>query len=275
MPQILLLLFFGLQLLCPPSWSAPLCAEIYTPVEVVWSSQLRFSQNFLGREWGNHKLAKLIKSYTKKKENLVLTESEYVLHLSNNDPLPTIRDTNGRLRLIDNHHRFYSYVEFIGLERTRFRVYVKVLKDYSQGLQNDGRPWDETDMIADLVKNSYILIYNNMAPTMADLNDLPSSIIDMPDMRARSIMGFVLNAMPVPLKGSDFKKMIQFKLYHQLIDLGIEVEGKKPFSTSNIHRLRDIILSSQDLMQFLQRRINPELEESRRKKVENLFVQFQ
>jgi hypothetical protein len=254
-------------------WSAPICLDLFTPVEMTWSSQLRFSQNFIGREWGNHKLRKLLQAYLESEDTQRVTEAEYVLQLSRKKPLPVIRDIDGRLRLIDNHHKFYAYVEFVGIERSRFRLYVKVVKDYQRELPAEGHQWQEQEMVDDLRQNSHILIYNNMSPTVDDLRGLPQSILDMPDMRARSIIGFVLNAMDLPLKGSDFTKMIQFKLYNRMVESGIDVEGKKPYSTQNIHRLRDLILSSPELLGFLHDRINPELTGSRKSKVVEFFAQ--
>lgn len=178
-----------------------------------------------------------------------------------------MRDTDGQIRFIDNHHNFFAMSEFMGAKQKAFLINVKLFADYSTLNPKTGKKWTQEEMMEDLIVKNYVLIYGKDSPNFIDLKSLPKDIHQLSDLPERSIVSLVFREFSEPLKGSDFKPMIQLLLAEKMGDINISLISEKPYSDKNINRVRDEILNSRALLEFLLQQINPQAKEKRIEKV--------
>ena len=225
-----------------------------------------FSQNFLGHVWANYKLEKL-----KTKYNLWLeanprgNREQYILEQTRDNPFPTFRDLNGQLRIFDKHHKYKAYQVFMG--KRDFPVYVTVFFDYTKPNPRTSKPWKRREMITHANQNGFFSFFGLENPRFRDLRGLPKNIEDLPDLPIRSLISFIFKSLPLPLSGSDFRSMIQFKLAQFMMSEGIKVHPGHSFSKPSIDILTQKFLGNPKILQFLLDRINPQSSMERRERV--------
>lgn len=243
------------------------CNYLFQEDQIVLSHQIGFSQDVIGKAWAELKLADLEAEHQEASQDQPLSRKEFVKNITAQKPLPVIIDLFGQHRLIDSHHKFYSFALFVGVQHN-FEVHTRVVKDYSRTNSATGTLWKPQDMIEDMMKNHFLLTHNHQIASLSDLQNLPTSIFDLPDSLERSLMGFVFRNLPTPLKGSDFLPMIQFELAEKMTDLGFHLmDTEAPLSPKHIEKTQQDLLSCKECLKFLKKQLHPELEKKRNRKV--------
>ncbi len=253
-------LFIGVLLFCSSGVAARRsCSEVFSSVVLVRSVDLGFTQKFIGHKWAGHKISKIYGDFRELKAgDSKLTRSSYVLNKTFSDPLLAIRDVNGQIRLIDDHHKFYALSAFKGFRAKGFKLYFRLVDDYTQKNPRTGRKWTMSEMISDMTKKNHLVFLNTTGAKNKIFQEIPSRIQDMPDLPTRSLISFLLLSFEFPLKGSDFKPMIQFLFAKKMNQYDIEPFVGEPFSEKNILRLREEINKSKALIEFMMTNLKPD-----------------
>ena len=247
------------------------CEGVFRPVLKVQSSELRFSQNFIGHYWGMEKFRKLKKKFKKwKKQGNKGSKKEFVLRITKEKPLLGVRLLNGEVRLIDNHHSFFSMTQFLGDPKKGFNVFVGLKKDYQQEHSNGVKDWSEETVLEDLLMRGYMVLLGDI-PRGKELAVIPNSILEMPDSPERSLMSLIFASFAVKMKGSDFKPMTQFLLIEKMRALSIKLLTSAPYSPKNLKRLKYHILNCEALLRFLKGRLANLSKEGRSGRVLGFF----
>ena len=121
--------------------------------------------------------------------------------------------------------------------------------------------------MAHAAQNGFFSFFGIETPRFRDLKKLPRNIENLPDLPIRSLISFIFKNLPLPLGGSDFQSMIQFKLAQFMIAENISVRSRRSFNQSNIDKLTERFLGNPKILQFLLDRINPQSPKERRERV--------
>lgn len=247
------------------------CNHVFDNYQMYKSSNLFFSQNFIGKAWAKKKLRDLKNEFrTWKKANPKGSKEEFVAEKTKAKPLEAYYDINGALRLNDRHHSLYVYTIF--LAGKSFHSRVKVVKDYRLHNPETGVKWTAEQMMADIQKNHYANFDTLMKPTFEDLINLPQYITSLPDSPLRSEVSFMLANFEVPMKGSDFTPTIQFTIGLMMLGRGIEPFMYRPHSQKNIDHLTKEFLSRKRLVLFLLNNLKPSLKSERRDEIRDFLM---
>lgn len=250
------------------------CSQIFTTSVISTQAQsIGLLQNVLGLQWADYKLKELLDEYQVwTLMNTNRSRQSFINHITQIKPIPAIRDTKGVLRIVDSNHTFYALSHFMASENPNFSVHLKLVKDYTTRAPGRETAWTDQEMLSDLINNNLITLHGQPRPTLDDIRNLPSSILDLPDLPERSVLGFVFRAFETTLKGSDFTPMIQFRLAEKMRQLGIEPISENPYSPENINRLTQAIIDSPELRQFLIENLNPRATTDRRELIRNYLI---
>lgn len=269
-PIIQLILLSFLIAYSPSLYAGLFCAQVYSRIKPTSSTNIGFSQNFLGHVWAKMKVQALKEDYSKwSPDKGKKSKGRFVIEITKNSPFPVYRDIYGQLRLLDSHHKFFSISEFMG--NKSFDVSYRVEKDYMEYNPKTGEKWTEKEMMLDLIENNYLFIKDNDTPQYSDLKAIPTKIKDIPDFPERTIISLVFAAFATPMKGSDFTPMIQLFFADFMIDTGHVVVYKKPYSDASIKKIIENIINSKELLEFLHNHINRSNKPERIEELEKFF----
>ncbi len=244
------------------------CERVFSELILAQSDQLGFTQNFIGHKWANHKISKIYKDYNQWKKGVnSYSRSGYILVNTLKNPLLAIRDVEGKIRLIDDHHKFYALSAFQGFRSKPFKLYFRLIQDYTLINPVSGRFWTSQEMITDLLEKNHLVLLNTHNTITEVFMEFPTHISEMPDLPTRSLMSFLLSSFELPLKGSDFKPMIQFLLAQKMNSEDIEPFVGEPFNERNIFRLRDEVKKSRSIIEFLMNNLSSDRSTKRQEAV--------
>ncbi len=259
--RIIIILILSLTALMPVTRPAQAlyCGRIYSGLLQAEGRSIGFTQGFIGRAWAElKKLKDIVEEYQKWEMSNAGGKKAFIKYFTAKKPLPVIRDIDGKIRIIDNHHRFYALNLFYGKE-INFKITFQMVRDYTipkfsaKGIE----AWTAQSMMRDLVEQGFIYAAKGRDPSYVWLKQLPINVLDMGDSPMRSLMSFVLTAIPVDypgknrIKGSDFNPHIQNQLGERVLKEGIEPFSKNTFGKENINRLTQEILENPRLVEFL------------------------
>ncbi len=248
--------------------------QVFTKKEEVKVSDIHFTQDFIGVAWALTKLNNLQKKYKKwQKNHEDGNAGQYILQRTRKKKsIPAIRDIQGNIRIVDNHHSFFSYMMLL-LGSPKGEVVVSIEKDYTTLNGQSMRPWTPEEFMIDMQANNWVNFMDSDRPNWDELQGLPTRIEDLNDNPLRSLLSMTLRALPVPLKGSDFIN------HGQNVILGfigprvqeISGEGADPVSKKNIENLRDMILEGRQILEEIRANLSPDLGSKRREKIEEFL----
>ncbi len=258
----------------PPVIAQHLCSNVLRLEEPAALGEIRFTQDFIGYAWALRKLDELRVKYKSWLETHPgKNAGDFVLERTSNKPLPIIKDIEGRIRLVDNHHAFFSYHLLLGgLNSARFGI--KLLKNYQENLNPATQlPWTREQFMEDLIENNWISLQGSSRPQWEDLQSLPQSVVELADNPARSLLSFTLRSLPVPIKGSDLRPHGQNEILEFLSPTIEEMSahGGELVTEVNVDTLRDRILRDRPMLNRLLEILSPNLSSSKRKKIEDFI----
>ena len=265
--------FVFLILFCHNTPAIFTCQSLFVHKQKVSFDEIGFGQNFLGHRWADHRLDQLFNSYqlwlTKHPEQKPAT---YLLEQTRQKPFPVFRDLDGQLRKFDKHHRHLAYQRFMENNRS-FPVYITLFFDYTKPNPTTGKAWKKEEMMDHALENGFINMVGIRNPSFQELRNLPRNIENLPDSPLRSLMSFVLRNLPLPLGGSDFQSMIQFRLAEAMMVENINLYSRIRFDKSNINDLTQKLLENPNLLQFLIDQINPKAPKQRQMEVRDFLME--
>lgn len=263
-------LFLFILLPANPAAAQIFCHELFNNTQRVSFKDIGFAQNFLGHAWADYQLRKFENDYNIWLEtNPYGNRQQYILKQTENKPFPVFRDPDGQLRKFDKHHKHKVYQTFMG--RRDFSVYVTVVFDYTKPNPKTSKPWKKREMMAHATQNGFISFFGIENPGFRDLKNLPENIEYLPDLPIRSLISFIFENLPLPLKGNDFQPMIQIRLAGFITAENIHVRSEHPFHKSNIDEITEQFFKNPKILQFLLDRINPKAPKKRREEVSSFL----
>jgi hypothetical protein len=250
------------------------CWHVFTKKEEVKVSEIHFTQDFIGVAWALTKLNDLQRKYKKwQSSHENGNAAQYILERTRSKKtIPAIRDIQGNIRIVDNHHSFFSYMMLL-LGNQRGEVVVRIEKDYTTLNGQSMSPWTSEEFMIDMRANNWVNFMDSDSPSWVELQGLPTRIEDLNDNPLRSLLSMTLRALPVPLKGSDFINHGQ----NVILDfIGPRVQefsadGADPVSKKNIENLRDMILEGRQILEEIRANLSPGLGSKRQEKIDEFL----
>ncbi len=224
-------------------------------------------QGEVGKEYAVYKemlLAKMPPNFSvdklSKSEKQKLLKSVYKDFEKN--PLPAVRDPQGRIFLLDGHHGVYV-ATLLQPEKSKIFIKIRLVYDaYNTSLSMN-------DFIATATTQNWFYGDENSILTQ------PLQVHELKNSVERSMMGmlflYILDTYDVPMKGKHFTPFVQF----YLIDL-IKQEGlftfPETFQNSQVPRLANVLMSTPDVLIFWLNHLRPTAPEKLRKFLNNALV---
>ncbi|MCB0376927.1 MAG: hypothetical protein KDD33_00415 [Bdellovibrionales bacterium] len=235
---------------------------------LVSSEEIGFCQNLLGHSWAKEKLKRLIIEFMAWRgpggASDLDAKKKFLQWRSEQHPFTVIKDTRNHIRLIDDHHGFYSFYYFA--EEKPFLLKVQVAIDFSKG------DWTDKKMMEYLAQEQKIFIENCPSPSLADLQSIPERISDIKDAPERSIVSMLFESFDVPMKGYDFVPFIQFLFAQHLRSIGQSIPPRALTSPATLENLKESVLHSESALTFLRDHVGDKTSEIRQLQVRTFFA---